>query len=238
MLQAFYNAALGAQQQMERLGVHSNNITNVNTYGYKPETPEFHILMYSMVEGIDGEQLPKGSGAIMGHTTTDFDAGPVEFTGKDLDYAIEGNGFFALYEPATGEVTFTRDGAFVVSGFLENGVLVNYLSDGEGRQVLSSDGYPMPVVNTQQDLPIGVFNIQYEDGLLHADSSRFRLGDKNGVITMSDAKVRRGYLETSGTDLAKELSKVIETQRSYSYALKMVTTADEVETTINNLVNG
>ena len=38
--------------------------------------------------------------------------------------------------------------------------------------------------------------------------------------------------------MATEMSKVIEAQRTYSYALKMVTTADEVETTINNLTNG
>ena len=44
-------------------------------------------------------------------------------------------------------------------------------------------------------------------------------------------------LESSNTDLATELGKVIETQRAYSYALRMVTTADEVETTINNLTS-
>ena len=44
-------------------------------------------------------------------------------------------------------------------------------------------------------------------------------------------------LEASNTDLAYEMGKLIETQRAYSYALRMVTTADEVETTINNLTN-
>lgn len=47
-----------------------------------------------------------------------------------------------------------------------------------------------------------------------------------------------GFLETSNTDLATEIGKVIEAQRSYSYALKMMITADEVETTVNNLANG
>ena len=37
---------------------------------------------------------------------------------------------------------------------------------------------------------------------------------------------------------ATEIGKVIEAQRSYSYALKMMITADEVETTVNNLANG
>ena len=55
---------------------------------------------------------------------------------------------------------------------------------------------------------------------------------------MGTADVLQGYLETSNTDLAYEIGKVIEAQRSYSYALKMVATADEVETTVNNLANG
>ena len=49
--------------------------------------------------------------------------------------------------------------------------------------------------------------------------------------------MRRGNQETSNTDLATELGKVIERQRAYVYALRMVTTADEVENTINGLTN-
>lgn len=45
----------------------------------------------------------------------------------------------------------------------------------------------------------------------------------------------RGALESSGTDLAKEMTHLIESQRAFSYALKMVQTSDEVEGTINQL---
>ena len=113
-----------------------------------------------------------------------------------------------------------------------------YLSDGEGRQVLGTDGYPIVVTDPAADLPIGVYSIQYQDGLERAGSSRFLMNGKNGSVWMSTAKLQRGYLESSNADLATELTGVIEAQRSYSYALKMVTTADEVETTINNLTNG
>ena len=54
---------------------------------------------------------------------------------------------------------------------------------------------------------------------------------------MGTGKVRRGYLEVSNVDLAQELVKVIESQRAYSYALKMVQTSDEIEQTINGLPN-
>lgn len=251
MIQGFYSAAVGAQQQMYSMDVHGNNISNINTQGFKAQVPSFQSLMYSMQGGIDGSQLPKGSGSLMALTGTDFSAGPMEETGRSLDFAIAGQGYFALYEPATGQVSFTRDGSFTLSSFQEpvedqegqtdqagQTQTVYYLSDGEGRQVLGTDGYPITVTDPNADLSVGVFTIQYQDGLERAGSSRFLMGAKNGVVRSSDSQVRRGFLESSNADLATELTGVIEAQRSYSYALKMVTTADEVETTINNLTNG
>lgn len=72
MLQAFYTATVGAQQQMERMGVQGNNMANANTFGFRAEKPAFEALMYRMVDGIDGQQLPKGSGTLHGLTLTDF----------------------------------------------------------------------------------------------------------------------------------------------------------------------
>ena len=72
MLQAFYTATVGAQQQMERMGVQGNNMANANTFGFRAEKPAFEALMYRMVDGIDGQQLPKGSGTRMVSTITDF----------------------------------------------------------------------------------------------------------------------------------------------------------------------
>lgn len=247
MIQAFYSAAVGAQQQMRSMDVHANNIANVNTYGYKAQTPAFQSLMYGMLGGADGSQLPKGSGSRLALTGSDFSAGPLEQTGRQLDYAIVGDGFFALYDPASGEVSFTRDGSFTLSPLQveqqsddgEEPVMETryYLSDGEGRQVLGQDGYPIAVTDPSADLPVGVFAIQYQDGLERMGSERFLMNAKNGAVWTSDAKLQRGYLESSNADLATELTGVIEAQRSYSYALKMVTTADEVETTVNGLAN-
>lgn len=243
MLQSFYNAALGAQQEMDRLNVHANNIANVNTHGYRAEVPNFQALMYGMVNGIDGAQLPKGAGTYMVTTTTNYTSDALEQTGRKQDYAIEGDGFFALYEPGTGQVSYTRDGAFTIGEFIETDEegqpqSVWYLTDGEGRQVLNREGYPIVVTDPNAEQPVGVFLVQYQDGMEHLDSSRFLAGDKNGVIWISPAKVHQGYLETSNVNLAGEIGKVIESQRAYSYALKMVQTADEVENTVIGLTNG
>ena len=151
MIQGFYSAAVGAQQQMRSMDVHANNIANVNTYGYKAQTPAFQALMYGMLDGADGSQLPKGSGSRLALTGSDFSAGPLEQTGRQLDYAIVGDGFFALYDPASGEVSFTRDGSFTLSPLQveqqsddgEESVVETryYLSDGDGRQVLGQGSH-------------------------------------------------------------------------------------------------
>lgn len=117
MLQAFYTATVGAQQQMERMGVQGNNMANANTFGFRAEKPAFEALMYRMVDGIDGQQLPKGSGTRMVSTITDFRSVAMEETGRKQDYAIVGDGFFALYDPDTGEISYTRDGSFALSSF-------------------------------------------------------------------------------------------------------------------------
>ena len=145
MLQAFYTATVGAQQQMERMGVQGNNMANANTFGFRAEKPAFEALMYRMVDGIDGQQLPKGSGTRMVSTITDFRSAALEETGRKQDYAIVGDGFFALYDPDTGEISYTRDGSFALSSFQqtkEDGTTdtLYYLADGEGRQVLDTNG--------------------------------------------------------------------------------------------------
>ena len=73
--------------------------------------------------------------------------------------------------------------------------------------------------------------------MLHADSGRFIPIEKNGDLYMGTGEVKRGMIELSNVDLAQELSKVIESQRAYGYALRMVQTSDEIEQTINGLPN-
>ena len=64
MIQGFYSAVVGAQQQMQRMNVQGNNISNVNTYGFKAQVPSFQALMYRMQEGAEGSQLP-GAAALI-----------------------------------------------------------------------------------------------------------------------------------------------------------------------------
>lgn len=91
------------------------------------------------------------------------------------------------------------------------------------------------VADQHAEQPVGVFDYINYSGMEHIDGTRFLAVNKNGGIRLSDSQVVQGIVEQSNADLAEELTKVIETQRAYGMALKMVQTSDEIETTINGL---
>ena len=115
MNQSFFIASVGAHQQLKRLTVHGNNIANLNTYGFKAEKSRFASLMYDDLKASDEEMRPYGVGAALWTTDTDFKSGAFTQTLRDQDYAIAGDGFFAIADLNTGAITLTRNGAFVIS---------------------------------------------------------------------------------------------------------------------------
>lgn len=247
MNQSFYIGAVGAQHQLYHLNVHGDNIANVNTYGFKADRAYFTALLYQNQRGAETE-LPMGVGTRMLMTSTDYSQGGPADTGRKLDYFIEGEGFFGVVDLATGDVTFTRNGAFTKSELErptgevdEEGQpimeMVYCLGDGTGRFVLSRDGGLIQFTDTDEELPIGVFDFANYNGKIRLDETGFVPIDKNGNLWYGTGKLVQGYLERSNADLADELTKVIEAQRAYGAALKMVITSDEIESTINNLRN-
>lgn len=256
MNMSFYNAAVGAYQQQLRMNVQAQNIANVNTQGYRAERAAFGELMNRNVEGIDNSRLPKGTGARMIHAPIDFTSRGFMDTGRTFDFAINGDGFFALFDPETQEISFSRDGSFTMTQFWippaedaepevdENGEEIEpqptevwRLSDNQGRCVLDPQGNFIVIdpENRGAELELGVFDYAIHYGMQHADSSRLLATDLNGQLYLGTGEVKRGLLEMSNTDLTQEFIKVIESQRAYSYCLKMVTTSDEIESTFNNL---
>ena len=93
MNQSFYIGAVGAQQQLQRLNVHGDNIANVNTNGFKANRAHFSALLYQdhrgALVGAD-TQLPMGVGTSLLMTSTDFSQGGPADTGRSLLYFFEG----------------------------------------------------------------------------------------------------------------------------------------------------
>ncbi len=245
MNQSFYIGAVGAQMQLRRLNIIGDNIANLNTIGFKADRSDFAALMYQNHRGIE-EELPMGVGTRLLMTSTNFSQGPVVDNQRSLDYMIEGDGFFALVDMATGEVSYTRKGAFTMSERLvdtgevdEDGQPIQEsvycLGDGMGRFVLSEQGGLIEVTDPTEKLPIGIFDYANYNGMQQVDGTRYIPVDKNGGLWYGTGRLVQGVLEGSNADLAEEYTKVIESQRAYGMALKMVQTSDEIEATINDL---
>ncbi|ADL05971.1 flagellar hook-basal body protein [Lacrimispora saccharolytica] len=255
MEQSFYIGALGALGQQTKLGIVSNNVANVNTVGFKAQYSVFSDLVHAEMRNTQGNNGAKsGSGTKVDQTKTDFSAMPYKETGLEHDYAIAGEGFFMLKDPVTGEVSYSRDGRFQLSRMEDKFYLVN----SDNKRVLNMDQeeisydvkpatYPGSEEETEEEeteleegehdpRAIGVYTFARRDGMESQGDNVFSVTEKNGEpILLENAKVVKRALEESGVDFAQEMTRMIEAQRAYSYALKMVQTSDEVEATINTL---
>lgn len=245
MNQSFYTGAVGAQQQMLAMNVHANNIANVNTLAFKSEKPRFMSLLRQQMESMEEGNYSNGVGASLMMTSTDYSSGNLTAQAGTQDYAIVGDGYFALVDLNTNEVTFTRNGAFQVSFYermvgedeLGNPIYetVQTLTDNSGRFVLGRNGNIITVTNPNEKQNIGIFDYGNYDGMLHHSGTKFLPVDKNGNLYYGTGELVQGALEGSNVDLAEAFTKVIETQRAYTMSLKMIQTSDEIENTINNL---
>ena len=201
-------------------------------------------VMYSRVGNIYniGEEIGRQSYIrAPSQIYTDYTQGIQEPTGLSLDFAINGDGFFAIQDP-DGEIAYTRMGNFSLD---DEGYLC---LPGYGR-VLSPEGQTIylgtdKISATEQGLiyyddggligRLGVYVFEDNEQLVHNGMGLFT---GEGAQAAENFEVWNGYLERSNVDLAQEMVKVIESQRAYSYALRMVQTTDEIEQTINGLPN-
>ncbi len=105
------------QQEMDVIG---NNIANVETVGFKSANMQFaDALSQTIGQNAAGvEQI--GTGVVTSSITDNFAQGSISSTGVPTNMAINGNGFFLVKDPASGQEYVTRDGNFTVdsSGFL------------------------------------------------------------------------------------------------------------------------
>ncbi|AQS59816.1 flagellar hook-basal body protein [Desulforamulus ferrireducens] len=125
MLRSLYSGISGLKNHQVRMDVVGNNISNVNTTGYKSGRVNFMDSLsqyYSNNPAIGQNQV--GTGMKIGSINNNYTQGALQNTGRTLDLAIQGNGFFAVKPEggAAGSEKYTRDGIF----FIDNqGYIVN-----------------------------------------------------------------------------------------------------------------
>lgn len=210
----------------------ANNVANQTTSGFKADHIVFREYLATIDAGTTGD--PVVSLVVDPDTFTDFSAGGLEQSYRDLDFAIDGDGFFAV-ETAAG-VRYTRDGRFSVNA---SGELVTR----SGAHVLDAGGAPVlvdpeagPVLATpdgelqQNATPIAALGVFRFD-----DLRNLRKGGDNLFAASTEPaaaqppRVRQGFIETSNVNPVAAMTDMIEVMRAYEQAARLTQTANDLE---------
>lgn len=231
MIKAYYTATNGAMSNQSYLEVISNNMANIQTEGFKKSKAEFSDLLYTNIRGSEGENTPlkSGSGTKLNKSDVVFTQGTPYSTGSPTDYAIEGDGFFAVQ--FEDENLFTRGGSFQVTNIDDE----NYLTY-EGGYVLNNEEEPIILENLDDNINVGVFVFNNNGDLEQAGNNLFRVANEDAEYSLSEnSKVIKGYLEASTVEVSEEMVKLLQIQRAFQLNSNVIQTADEIEQTINSL---
>lgn len=242
-------AATGMAAQETKLDTISNNLANAQTVGYKRQDAEFEDLLYETVQApTAGAGTPAGvqlgTGARVVGTSRSFVQGSLQQTGKPLDVAIEGQGFFAVQRTG-GDIAYTRAGQLKL--------------DGQGR-IVTSDGLPLePPITVPPDAtsitiggdgqvgatrpgqtaPAAIGQIQITNfpnptGLEAQGHNLYLPSPSSGEPqtgqpgTEGRGALMQGALEGSNVEVVNEMIGLIRAQRAYEINSKVIAAADEM----------
>lgn len=261
MLRALYSAATGMQAQQLNVEVISNNIANINTAGFKRRRAQFQDLLYqnlklagssstSNTEYPVGLQVGLGSRPVA--TETIFSQGDYSQTGNPFDLVIQGAGFFQVRLP-TGEIAYSRAGAFHLD---REGNIVTVDGDPLEPQItIPSDALSVTVgndgtvsvlqagqQNAQQVGSIQLANFINPAGLNSIGRNLFLATTASGDPVIATpgqeglGSVSQGFLEQSNVNIVEEMVSMIISQRAYESTSKVLKTADEMYSQMNNTI--
>ncbi len=269
MMRSLWTAASGMIAQQTNVDNISNNIANVNTTGYKKQSTEFQSLLYSKLqtEQTDNNGDPKpviaqvGSGVRVAGLVSQYTQGALTETERDLDFAIDGDGFFMVGMP-DGSISYTRNGSFQTSigtsgvtlatsdGYPvldTNGNAIVFDSSWDTSKVVIDDSgticYPDENGTVQKtDIQIGLVQFNNPSGLEKSSDSLLIATDNSGAprlestdTALTKSKVISGYLEASNVQTVDEVVNLIVAQRAYEMNSKAIQAADEMLQLANNL---
>jgi flagellar basal body rod protein FlgG len=243
---AYYVAAGSLKARAYQLEVVSNNLANAATVGYKPEKSFFTVFNKAKTEGRGLTLSPfVNDGTVLAQSGVDFTQGPQQFTGRSLDLAIEGNGFFQVQTPQGPRAT--RDGRFTMGkdGQLQalDGAPVLgkknrpiQLDPAGGVVTVLSDGTVQQGDNTVGQLNLVAY--ASPSALQRVGANRY---DPSGSKeTAVNATVNQGSLEQSSVDLPTCMIQMIQLNRLFEMSLKVASTVtnDMDERSITDISTG
>jgi flagellar basal body rod protein FlgG len=249
MIYGLYQSATGVLTNSYRQDVIANNIANSETIGFKRDLALFQQRpTEARARGSANETNPLlealGGGILASPTLIDTSQGELEHTGRALDVAVEGSGYFKVND--NGQTRLTRDGRFMVD---RTGRLI--MSNGTGQQVMDLQSHPIKLDPTLAGTPITVDqegNIYQGNkpvgrlGLFEvADPSKLRKVGGN-LLSYPDSasllpgrgKIRGEFIERGNVEPATELTHLMDAQRQLEANANMIRYQDA---TLARLVN-
>jgi flagellar basal-body rod protein FlgG len=260
MLRSLYTAATGMKANQLYIDNISNNLSNVNTTGFKKSKLEFQELLYqTMVEpgsgSSEGAKSPAGLQVGLGVRSIAnqkiFGQGNLQETKNPFDIAISGVGFIQVQMPS-GEIAYSRDGSLKVSsdgtlvtseGFpIEPQITIpqgarDFTIDPDGRVAVTIDG-----TGAQEELgQIELVKFLNEGGLRSMGNNLYSATPSTGepeVTTPGSngtGTLAQGFLEASNVELVEEMVNMIVAQRAYEISAKAIQTSDSMLQLANQL---
>lgn len=253
MIRSLYSGVSGLKNHQIRMDVVGNNIANVNTNGFKAARVNFQdALSQKISQNPVTGQNQVGTGVKVGNVMNIHTQGPLQNTGRDLDLAIQGDGFFQVQD-SSNKKFYTREGTFFID---KNGYIVNSqnykLCDTSGTAIqlqnmptspdyvasisIGKDGKITAKDNNNNDLSpsnaIGLAIFPNPAGLKKEGMSLYSETPESGSpgATLASpgttSTIESGYLEMSNVDLTEEMTNMITTQRGYQANARVITVSD------------
>lgn len=261
-IRALSTASTGMTSLQAEIDVIANNLANVNTTGFKRMRANFHDLFYQHVRRVgtgaaSGSQLP--SGIQLGHgvklvgTDRMYTQGPMVATERELDLALDGDGFFQVRQVDGTTIGYSRDGTFHRD---RDGNLVNnqglFLEPAlrvpaeVTRITVSQNGRVEGFNPANPTTPVDIGQIEIArfanpEGLLAIGENLFLETPASGSPEVGNpgengrAIIQQGFLEASNVESVRELTQMIQTQRAFELNSSTIQTADEMLQRLTNL---
>jgi flagellar basal-body rod protein FlgF len=217
MERGLYIAASGMLAEQVRQDQIANDLANAATPGYKADRTSQAgfgelLLANSATGAIVG---PQGTAVQVSAVETDFSPKPAKDTGEPLDFAIVGEGFFAV-QTARG-TRYTRNGQFQADA---QGRLVT----AQGDPVLARGGRTLTVGADGRVDPRNLEVVNLRDP--RKDGDALVTGNPSPPAPAA-GQVRAGALESSGADAARSMVDMIASMRAFEAGQKVIQTIDE-----------
>lgn len=221
MNSGIYTAYSGMQAQADALEIIANNLANINTTGFKEETAFFTVLQQSVKEAENQDTLHSAvNRTVAVLSALNGKEGSLINTHRDLDIAIEGNGFLVVNTQRG--IRYTRNGNLKVNS---TGVLT--ASDGspvlgrENKQITVGPGeiHIGEQGNVQLDGAIvdrlKLVRFEKLSSLEKEGNSLFLSRSGRDVELDSEAKIKAGYLEQSNVNPVESVVRMVSILRNF-----------------------